>query len=41
MGTFLSPPMKLNGNIPFSQILLHMDHIGQNSHAHQACSGHD
>ena len=40
-GHFLSPPMKLNGDIAFFQIVLHMDHIGPNSHAHQACSGHD
>ena len=33
--------MKLDGDIAFSQIVLHMDHIGPNSNAHQACSGHD
>ena len=41
MGTFLSPLIKLNVDIVFTQILLHMDHIGKNFHAHQACSGHD
>ena len=39
---FLSPLTKLNVDIVFTQILLHMDHIGKkNVHAHQACSGHD
>ena len=32
--TFLSQPMQLNGHIAFFQIVLHMDHIGQNFHAH-------
>ena len=31
---FLSQQMQLNGHTAFFQILLHMDHIGQNCHAH-------
>ena len=38
---FLPPLIKLNVDIVFTQILLHMDHIGKNFHSHQACSGHD
>ena len=40
-GNFLSPLIKLNVDMVFTQILLHMDHIGKKFHAHQACSGHD
>ena len=31
---FFIPTDELNGDIAFSQIVLHMDHIGQNVYAH-------